>query len=162
MDETGLVRVREPPRRLGRQLPRLVRRQPAPAGEEVGERLAVYVLHDDVRAAVVLARVVDADDVRVGEPRRELGLTDEPPPELIVAREVLRQQLDRHRPLELGVAPEVDRGHAAVPERPLDPVPASDRRGTHPGDFYPLAQVSPAVSLQRGDPIVLRSRMDLR
>src|SRR5207253_3127640 len=35
VDETGLVRVREPPRRLGRQLPRLVRRQPAPSGRSI-------------------------------------------------------------------------------------------------------------------------------
>ena len=35
--------------------------------ELVRERAAVHVLHDDVRVAVVLARVVDLDDVGVGE-----------------------------------------------------------------------------------------------
>ena len=50
---------------------------------------------------------------------------------------------------------EVDRGHAAVPERPLDPVAAARRRLRHPfGGFLPeLASFSGAVSLLRGDPI---------
>ena len=64
----------------------------------VGERLAVDVLHHDERPPVVgLARVVDADDVRVREPRREPGLAQEALAEGRVAREVLGEQLDRHR-----------------------------------------------------------------
>ena len=46
-------------------------RQPATPRELVGERLAVDVLHDDVRPAFVLADVVDLHDVRVDELRRE-------------------------------------------------------------------------------------------
>ena len=48
---------------------RLVDGQPAEAADAVLQRLALDVLEDDVRAALVLARVDDADDVRV----RELG-----------------------------------------------------------------------------------------
>src|SRR5205085_9339680 len=70
---------RSPARRLRRQPPRLVGREPPTVRQQLGEGLAVDVFHDDVRAAVVLTGVVDADDVRVGQPRGEPGLAHEAP-----------------------------------------------------------------------------------
>src|SRR3712207_8160833 len=61
------------------------------------------VLHDDVRDAVLLARVVDRDDAGGVERRGRLRLATEPGLERRVAREVGAQHLDRH------VAAEPDR-----------------------------------------------------
>ena len=118
VDEPGRVRVLEAAAGLEREPDGLVRRQPPALVEQVGERLAVDVLHDDVGPPVrLLAGVVDADDVRVRKPCRQPRLAQEPPAEAGVAGEALREQLHGDRPVELGVAAEVDRGHPAVPER---------------------------------------------
>ena len=96
--------------------------------ELVREGTAVDVLHDDVRRAVVLARVVDLDDVGVGEPGGEARLTDEAVAEDRVVGEVAGEHLDRHRPLELVVPREVDDGHAAAAEDVCDAVAPACKR----------------------------------
>ena len=96
--------------------------------ELVRERAAVHVLHDDVRVAVVLARVVDLDDVGVGEPRREARLADEAVSEDGVVGQVAGEHLDRHRPLELVVPRKVDDGHAAAAEHVGDAVAPACKR----------------------------------
>ena len=109
---------------------RLERRQRAAAGDQVGERLAVDVLHRDVRDAVGLADVEDLDDVRVRQPRGDPPLAEEARAQVVVAGEILGETLERDVAAELDVAGEVDHGHRAVTERPLDLVPAGDgRRG---------------------------------
>src|SRR5207302_2722000 len=77
-------------------------------------RLPFDVLHRDERTTVGLAHVEDAHDVRVREPRGQSRLPEKASPELLVAREVLREALQRHRPVELDVANEVDGRHSAV------------------------------------------------
>ena len=96
---------------------RLGRRQRSPPRDELGERLAVDVLHRDEGASVVGADIEDAHDVRVGEPSRQARLTDEAAPQVLVAREVLGEPLQRHRPVELDVVSEVDGRHRSVAER---------------------------------------------
>ena len=83
---------------------------------EVG---AVDVAHGDEQPAIGLARVVDGDDVRVVEARRQPRLVQEPLAEALVVREALGQHLERHRASEAHVAREVDLAHAAPP----DPLP---------------------------------------
>ena len=69
VDDVARVRGAERARDLDRVGHRLGDRQAAAAADALLERLALDVLEDDVGAAVVLARVDHADDVRV----RELG-----------------------------------------------------------------------------------------
>jgi len=135
VDEAGGVGVCQAVAGLHRQRDPLGRRERAAAFE----RRPLDVLHHDVRpAAVGLACVEDGDDVRVRESRCQPRLAEESPPERGVAGEALREQLHRHLPVELGVVCEVHRGHAAVAERPLEPVAAATDAGrTHAGEFYP-------------------------
>ena len=85
-------------------------------GLEVG---AVDVAHRDEQPAIDLAGVVDGDDVRVVEARRQPRLVQEPLAEALVLREALGQHLERHRAAQTHVAREVDLAHAA----PSDPLP---------------------------------------
>src|SRR5205085_2032075 len=72
--------------------------------QDVGERLALDVLHDDVRAARVLAGVEDRHDVRVRQPGGQPRLPGEPPPQLVVAADARREQLDGHAPMQAALA----------------------------------------------------------
>ena len=93
----------------------LARRQRAAPAQDGREVLAVDQLHDDVRAARVLAVVVDGDDVRVAERRRRLGLLPEARRELRVAQVLGAQELERDVATEPGVVRAVDRRHPADP-----------------------------------------------
>ncbi len=88
------------------------------------ERAAGQQLHDDARAAVELGDVVGAHEVRVMELRSDARFAQEPGPEVLVAREVRGEHLERDRPLELLVPAGVDDGHAAPAELPVDAVGA--------------------------------------
>ena len=61
---------------------------------------------------MLLAPVVDRDDVGVVEARRVLGLAAEPLDEAGVARELGEQHLDRDPAVELSVVREEHVGHA--------------------------------------------------
>ena len=124
--------VREPAAGLARQLDGLVRGHAA----QLAECPAGHVLHHDVRPPVLrFTGVVDADHVRVREPRRQPRLAQEPLAEGGVAGQVFGEQLERYRPMQLLVLREVDGRHAAVAERALEPVAAALHSG--------LAQPSP-------------------
>src|SRR5207244_1435025 len=123
MHEPGVVRVLQSDRRLACERGGLAGRELAPAREQVRERLAGDVLHDDERTAVVLAGVVHLHDVGMRQPRSEPRLAYEALAEVAVTGEVLREELDRNRAAELTVVREVDDGHSPVAERVLEPVP---------------------------------------
>ncbi len=89
--------------------------------------LALDQLHHDVRPGVVLAEVVDGDDVGVAQRRSRTGLVAEPGQEVGVASELGPQQLDGDVALELRVARAIDPGHAALSEKLQQAVsPAED------------------------------------
>ena len=88
------------------------------------ERPAGQQLHDDARAAVELGDVVGAHEVRVMELRSDARFAQEPGAEVLVAREVRGEHLERDRPLELLVPAGVDDGHAAPANLPVDAVGA--------------------------------------
>ena len=136
VDETGGVGGRERRAHLDTELRRFGRRQRPVARDELRERLPLDVLHCDEGTALVLADVEDPHDVGMRQPRRETGLADEAPPQVLVPSEVLRQPLERHGPVELDVLGEVDGGHRAVAERPDELVAAGDERHAH-GWFPP-------------------------
>ncbi len=58
-------------------------------------------LHDDIIIALVLAHIVDVDDIRIGEPRRCLGLAPELRDEAAVIREFRLHDLHGHIPVQL-------------------------------------------------------------
>ena len=81
--------------------------------QHVGHAAAHDVLHDDVVGALLLAPVVDADDVGVVEVGGGLRLPAETLHEARVVGELREQDLDRHLPVERSVSGQVDVGHAA-------------------------------------------------
>ena len=112
VDDPALVRELRRLEDLADDLDRLADGQPA--RDQVLERGALDVLHRDPVAAVGLAAVVDADHVRVLEPRRRLRLAAEALDELRVLGEALVQELERHPAAEHRVVGEPDVGHPAA------------------------------------------------
>ncbi len=86
------------------------------AREVVAEVPPLDVFEDHVSLAVVLAELVDVDDVRVVQFRDGLGLGLEPLQGGGVGRELVAEQLQRDFPLERELAGEVDLPHAAGAE----------------------------------------------
>ena len=110
--------------------------------DDVAQRLALDVLHDDVGPGDVAvdrvrALVEDRDHVRVREARGGAGLTVELARELEVVTQPDVHDLHRDRTGQPGVDPPVDGGHAAAGEPCRDLVPAvedpSDERVTRGG-----------------------------
>jgi hypothetical protein len=121
VDDSCLVRMREPGAQLGHQLQLLANREGCAPLDLFGERFTADVLHHDVRRALELARVVDIDDVGVVQRGKRAGLTREALAQ--VGRVEARvQHLDRDQPADLGVAvaSQVTRGHTAGPDETLD------------------------------------------
>jgi hypothetical protein len=124
VDETRVVRMLEARARLhtkrddalGRQLPGL------------GQGRARDAFHDDERPAVLVAGVIHTHDVRMREAAREPSFAHEAPHEVVVAPQMLGQELDRHAALELGIVSEVHDGHPAAAELALDPIAAPSKR----------------------------------
>ena len=103
---------------------RLVDGQAAHAADAVLQRLALDVLEDDVRPAVLLAGVDDADDVRVGELGDRARLAAEALELVRVRGDLAVHELDRDAALEDGVEGAIDRRHPAGPDLGVQPVPA--------------------------------------
>ena len=100
-----------------------------PFASRSSERLALEVLHDEVLGLALAADVVERADVRMGE----LARSSSPPARsaggLGRGRQMLRQDLDRHGPLEARVARLVDLSHPARADRREDLVGAEPRTG---------------------------------
>jgi hypothetical protein len=80
---------------------------------EVG---AVDVGHGQVEGSVLLAGGERRHDVRVVEVRGELGLTEEPSAETLVARQLRRKKLHRDSSAGRRLLSQVDRSHRALAE----------------------------------------------
>ncbi len=121
MDNAPGVRVAERIGDFDQQPNRFVHGQLALTGQPLPQRLSLDVGHDVVEEPVGAARIEDAEDVGMLEPGRDLDLLSEP----IGAeggRQVGAQHLDRHLAVVLEVLGEIDRGHPARAEFPLDSV----------------------------------------
>ena len=114
-------------------LPRVERTAPAQDRREV---LPVDQLHDDVRAARVLAEVVDGDDVGVAERGRRLGLRAETRREIGIAQVLRTEQLERDVATELGIGGAVDGRHPAAAQQ-LDQAVAAAQRLSDLGQIVP-------------------------
>ena len=109
------------------QLPRDV--QPLVGGrktsdplQERGQVLPVHVFHRQVVQPVDFPDVVHTAHVRVRDLTRDPHFRVEPLEALLLRREVLRQELQRHRLPELQVVRPVHLAHPASAEQPDDPV----------------------------------------
>jgi hypothetical protein len=113
-------------------LQRPLGQQPATGVQQLAQRRAVDVLHDDVGHRAdpgrVLAGVVDRDDGRMVQRGRRLRLTPEPRLERRVAGEVGPQHLHRDLPAEPQVVRQVDLGHAPAPEHVADLVAVAEHQ----------------------------------
>ena len=95
--------------------PERARRRLRAFGEDVVQRPARQVLHDDERPAPPHADVVDRDRVRLtGEPRRRARLTLEAVAELGVVGAAVVQELDRNDAAQLRVRRLDHLAHAAA------------------------------------------------
>ncbi len=83
-------------------------------GDDLAQRAALDVLHDDVRTSAVAALVEDGDDVGVGEPGCGTRLAVELPREVEVVPEALVHDLHGDDAVEPGVESSVDSGHSAA------------------------------------------------
>src|SRR5262245_39392916 len=84
---------------------------PLPTRDRLRQGAAVHQLHREVRQSVVLADLVDLDDVRVRQPCHRLGLGAEAIAN--AGRGVLARQhhLERDEPVEPSLPGLVDHGH---------------------------------------------------
>ena len=141
MDEALRVRRVERVRDLCDDRERARRIERALRAQELAQVGALHEAHDEVEAAVELARVVDRHDVRVLERHRQLRLAREALAEAFVGRELGRHQLQRDDALEAEVARAVDHAHSALPDELLgavaeEVVPNGGRvRGVHCGSL---------------------------
>ena len=126
VDDAAAVREVERREQLHADEDRLVAAQAAAAADEVLERLALHVLHDDVVRAVDLAPVVDADEVLLVEAGRGLGLAAEALDEGGVVQVPLQQHLDGDVAAEREVLAQIHVGHAAAADLAHHAVPAAD------------------------------------
>ena len=99
--------------------------------QQVAQRDAGQVLHDEVRHVGVLTLVEHVHDVGVREPCGRSGLLHEPGLEGVVVGEVAVHDLDRDAALESQVGREVHRGHAAARDPRAHLIAAVDQTADH-------------------------------
>jgi hypothetical protein len=96
--------------------------------EHLAQGPAADMLHHDPGQPPLLARVVDGDHVRMGQPGGRAGLAPELLGEPAVAGELGAGHLDRDHPVELPVVAAVDDRHAALGDAGDDLVAAAAER----------------------------------
>ena len=128
VDEASGVRIGQAGCGLTTDEHRLLDRQGHPSVQDVLERPAGEELGDEIRHAVLLAPVVDLQDVRVVERRDRARFGSEPLQECLVLRKGWLEELDRDRPLERGVHRPVDDRRRAGPKDGFDPVATPEDR----------------------------------
>jgi hypothetical protein len=131
VNDAAEVGVLEGARDAERDDERDVRRQALRLADQLADVLAVDVLEDHVRLAVLHDEVVDADDVLVLERRERARLAVEALGHVAVVRDLREHHLDGDGAPERRLGAVEDLGHAALAEGALD------ARGAE--DAYPLA-----------------------
>ncbi len=124
VDDAGRMGGVERRRDLAEQLDRFARRQRAVGGYPSLQVAALDQPHRDDQLAVLLAGVVDGDDVGVVEAGGEAGLAQEALAEGLVVGEVAGDHLQRHRSVERQVGGPVDDAHPAARDQRVDSIAA--------------------------------------
>src|SRR5256714_9185901 len=119
MDDITGVSVRECVGNLARDSHSLGDRQAALALEPLAQRFSLYVGHGVEQQTIRFAGIEQRQDVRMGQPRRNADLLQEPfVPQR--CRELGSQHLQRDESLIPEVPGEVDEGHPTATNFPLD------------------------------------------
>ena len=140
MHDSGVMRLREPFRHLGEVAEEHRQRLPG-VMDLFAERHAVDVLHRDEGRALAVADLVDVRDVGMIERGGGFGLSDETLHAITIRRDVGRQDLQRHFPIELRILGQIHLAHPAGAEQRGDPVVferAVDHEGVGSRRFPPL------------------------
>ena len=155
VDDVEVVRVGERVGDLAGDRQRLLHRQRADPVELLPERLALDVGHDVVQDAGVLARVVDRQDVGMGQAGGDLDLAEEP---LGAEREgdVGPQDLDRDPPPLPQVLGDEDGGHPAASDLAVDDVAAAQHGSGNHELVHDAQHMRRAGREPDGDPRALR------
>ena len=124
MHDAGAVRRVERARHVQHDPPDAIGREAPVVAHLGGEVVPVDEAHRDEERPVLLARLVDGDDVGVLEGGRHARLALEALAELRVGRELGHDDLERHTAAQATVDREVDHAHAAAPDLALDVVGA--------------------------------------
>ena len=132
------VRLIESVGDLNRKPQRLLNGQ-GPAREQLGERLALQVFHDEKVDSVLAADVIERADVGVIQTGDSPGLPLEPQLPLRVLRPVARQYLEGNAAPQARVGRAINLSHSARPEGLGDLVRTQPRSGNerHSGQLYP-------------------------
>ena len=85
-----------------------------PLGDPVLERRAVEILHDNARATVLLADVMNGADVRMVQRGRRTRLPLEPAERVRIPRDGLGEKLERDEPVQADVLGLVHHAHPAT------------------------------------------------
>jgi hypothetical protein len=129
VDDPPLMGVCQRVRDFPGQAQRVVRRQRTFPVQPLAQRLSLHERHHVVQHAVHVARIVHRQDVWVIELGRDLDLAQE----AVGAQrggQLGAHHLHGHLPAVLEVLREIDGGHPALAQDPLDPVPVR-QRGPH-------------------------------
>jgi hypothetical protein len=171
VDDAGRVRALERPRDVPRVTDRggdVHRRAGAPRRlEHLVEARTLDDFHGEVGDALVLAGVVDADDVLVPELRDPLRLALEAPARRRRERELRANDLERDAALEEPVLGEVHATHAALAHAREDLVGAEllevrARRRSGPDRTRPRSSAARSPAVRRSCPARRRSGLDVR
>ncbi len=127
MHDPSRVRRREAREHGLADLQRLLCGEMALLLQQLPQRDARQVLHDEVGAAEVVALIEDVHEIRVREPRGAARLLLEAPREIRVLREVLVHHLHRDAALQSEIRGEVHHRHAAPGDARSDRVTAVER-----------------------------------
>jgi hypothetical protein len=130
MDDARAVGRRQHAAELTADLDDVADREPPAPAQPSAERFAVEQLHDQERAAVVKADVVDADDAGVLDLARRDRLGEEPFDLRRVGRRLEREQLDRDARLAQGLLGRPHLPHASATD-PSDDAEALDDLTDH-------------------------------
>ncbi len=136
VDDAVLVREGERRRDVPRDADRVVHRQLFVALEQVAQRFALHVGHDEVEESVRLAGVVQRQDVGMLETGDRFDLVEEPVP-ADDRRNAGAQHLDGDRAAVAQVLRQAHDRAAALPEDALDRVALSNGKSqpTQQGSF---------------------------
>ncbi len=111
------------------------RRQSLAAFEARRERFTIHIGHHEVHESLgTFADGMNRDDVRMGQAGSGLCFAQEADADLLPERQLGREHLDCHRPLEPLIAGMIDDAHAAAADLPFE------REGGSKGLTQPLRQ----------------------